>query len=614
MTTQLQAVRLLEDDFAEAMQRLYGVGNGLARLRAELEREVATAVAPPTPTPLQPQAAAPAVPVPPDAGAPAPDARQPAPVAAGSPTLRWWQREGAVVKTLVIAGAVVTLAGVTMLLALAVQQGWFGPVPRVVSGAALAVALIVGAHAVRAREASTGRHGAGPLAIAATGFAAAYLDIVAASTIYDLLPVWAGLTLAGAVAGTGLVLARRWDSQLLAVITVLGAAVLAPVLTGEASWVLSALLVVLAAATAPAQLGRAWPWLDLSRTLPVALVLLVGSAASAAGSADHRAHIALTALFAALAATTATRSVSREGDGVLATALAAVAAVPLLVAVGVEDDPTRTAGLTLVAAAYLVATVLAAGGRFLRISTHLRATLGAVGTFSLVLAVLSGAPEGHIATGLLLAAGGYLAVAGATRSRLALGLALSVSAVAAAAFIPHVVAIVDPSLAMADRPSTALLDSVLAGGAIGVFAWSVALSRGIPQAIRRAAVPLLWVGGLAATLTAAVSGGLLLGQGLDLTRAGFVAGHAVATLAWMCAAAWLLVRGLKRVKDAGLALRVGLVLAGVSVTKLFLFDLAALSGIWRVVAFIGTGLLLLATGAGYAKALERSRTTARPAL
>ena len=64
------------------------------------------------------------------------------------------------------------------------------------------------------------------------------------------------------------------------------------------------------------------------------------------------------------------------------------------------------------------------------------------------------------------------------------------------------------------------------------------------------------------------------------------------------------------VHDADLTLRTGLVLAGISVAKLFLFDLAATSGLVRSVAFIVIGLLLLAIGSRYAKAYEHSRLSA----
>jgi uncharacterized membrane protein len=50
------------------------------------------------------------------------------------------------------------------------------------------------------------------------------------------------------------------------------------------------------------------------------------------------------------------------------------------------------------------------------------------------------------------------------------------------------------------------------------------------------------------------------------------------------------------------ALRVtGLALVGAAVAKLVVFDLASLSGIPRVLAFLGAGLVLLAAGAPYAR-------------
>ena len=45
--TQRAAVSQLESDFADAMNRLYAVGNGLARLRSELDRADAAGGAPP---------------------------------------------------------------------------------------------------------------------------------------------------------------------------------------------------------------------------------------------------------------------------------------------------------------------------------------------------------------------------------------------------------------------------------------------------------------------------------------------------------------------------------------------------------------------------------------
>ena len=640
MTTQLQAVRHLEDEFAEAMSRLYAVGNDLARLRAAMDRESAAPAPPLTttrpaaaPGPQQPSGARPApqqpvvaLPAPVGQGAGvAPGALPPgAPLVAPGPAApplapaqgspggpaplpHWWQREGAVIKALVITGAVVTLAGVAMLLTYAMQQGWFGPQARVTGGALLAGALVWAAHRVRAHEARSGRGTAAPVAIAATGYAAAYLDVVATTTVYDYLAPVYGLLLAGLVAATGLLLARRWDSELLAVITVLGAALLGPVVADALSWEVSAFLVLLAAAAAPAQLGRSWPALDASRTIPVALLLLASIGAAAPGSSARWLLLGLAAAFAALGAGTALRRTADALESVLTTVLATAAAAPLLVSVGLLDRPGRTVAYVVAAAAYLSLTVLGGRGGLLRMTAHLRAALGAVGTLGLLLAIGSAAPDQHIGTGLLLAASGYLALAGATHSRLTLALGSGVAVTAAVAYLPRVASILVPSLAVA-HPEVTLVDSLLAAGMVAVLVWALAVVPAVPGEVRALAAPVAWVGGLTVTVATSVSAGVLLGRLLDLAQAGFVAGHAVATLAWMGAAVWLLGRGLARARDAGLALRVGLVLAALSVAKLFLFDLASLAGLWRVAAFIGTGLLLLVAGTGYARALERSRT------
>ncbi len=50
----------------------------------------------------------------------------------------------------------------------------------------------------------------------------------------------------------------------------------------------------------------------------------------------------------------------------------------------------------------------------------------------------------------------------------------------------------------------------------------------------------------------------------------------------------------------------GLVLVAAAIAKLFLFDLATLDGIFRVIVFIVTGLILLGLGAWYARALQEN--------
>jgi uncharacterized membrane protein len=80
-------------------------------------------------------------------------------------------------------------------------------------------------------------------------------------------------------------------------------------------------------------------------------------------------------------------------------------------------------------------------------------------------------------------------------------------------------------------------------------------------------------------------------------RTGFTAGHALVSVSWTVVALILLARGIHKP-----VLRIaGMVLVGVAVAKLVLFDLVALDGLARVAAFLGAGLVLLAAGTHYAR-------------
>ena len=129
-------------------------------------------------------------------------------------------KEGAGSRVLAWVGGGVTLLGVVLLLVLAVQRGWLGPLPRVLVGAAFGLALT--GTGVWLHRKPAGRTGA--FALAWTGIATLYLDAVAATTLYEYLPVVAGLAMGLAVTVGGLLVAVRWESPLLASAVVVGCA------------------------------------------------------------------------------------------------------------------------------------------------------------------------------------------------------------------------------------------------------------------------------------------------------------------------------------------------------------------------------------------------------
>ena len=139
---------------------------------------------------------------------------------------------------LAVAGVAVTLIGVVLLLVLAAQAGILRPEIRVGAGAVLAGALVGVAVWLYARPG--GRVGA--IALAATGIAAAYMDVIAVTTIYDWVSAPVGLVIAAVIGGGGLTLARRWDSQHLGLLVLVPLIVLAPIVTDGITMLLIAFM------------------------------------------------------------------------------------------------------------------------------------------------------------------------------------------------------------------------------------------------------------------------------------------------------------------------------------------------------------------------------------
>lgn len=688
MSTRAQ-IQQLEAEFADAMTRMYTVGNGLARLRSQLEREegygMPDAARPaPVPSPVARPAGPPAAPTGPAGpvqGQPAPAAspRPVAPVApsltkqapvlqsqmarpqpaAGqapavpppgtmgpwqppTPTVPWYRREGAVTRVLAIAGAVITMAGVAMFLVLAAQRGWFGPEARVAAGALLAVVLIglgvrSGRADLRERDAAEGTPdtagatpaavegapaavggtpaavrgaaasvGAASVALVATGVATAYLVVVAVTTGYGWVPTAPGLALAGVVALGGLHLARSWRSELLAVLVVLGAAVLAPVVAQGGGWVVTGYLAILCLAGWWASGDRTTPVLTLARVLPLTVALLVSSVAGG-GTVDDVGNLAIAGIALAATLLTSTLSVRRDPGDLAASIAVALLAVGLFAATTTFDNPARTLSLATASAVLLLTATTLGRGPVGPVASHLVVTTGTSGTVFAVLAVVAGAPTRFITTGLLLLAIVGLAVAGFTRSRVNLVLAAGVTLLGVVGWLQYPLTVAASVRTVRGDMAAALLDSIVLGGVIATGVWAMGQQRGLSRELRLAVRIIAWVLGLGASATALAAAGTLIGARLGDPSLGFTIGQAAATITWMLGAAWLLLHGLERSPDADLTLRTGLLLAAVSVAKLFLYDLSSLSGIVRSVAFIAVGLLLLAMGSRYAKAYERSR-------
>ena len=231
----------------------------------------------PTPTaPLAPNgspAAAPTLPAAPSAAVQR-TAAIPAPAGATGPPIPprtpWWQREEAVSRLLSIAGAGVFLIGISLLLLLAIQHGYLGPVTRVALGWFASAALVgIGVLVHRRRPTNPGS-----IALAGTGIAGGYLLLLAMTTIYGWLGVSAGLGLAGVVFAGGVLLTRRWSSEVLGVIVVFGVVALAPAVGADSPWIAAAFLVAVSLGAIVADPNLRWIVLRLARVVLPAVVLM----------------------------------------------------------------------------------------------------------------------------------------------------------------------------------------------------------------------------------------------------------------------------------------------------------------------------------------------------
>lgn len=496
-------------------------------------------------------------------------------------------------KLLAVAGVTVTLVGVVLLLVLAAQAGILRPQIRVAGGFVLS-AVLVGA-ACRLHGRPGGRTGA--IALAATGIAAAYLDIVAITAYYQWVPAAVGLVVAAVVGGAGLVAARRWDSEHLAVLVLVPLIGLAPVLTGDVDLLLIGFLLALSATALPIQLGKDWTGMFGARIAAATLPLL---AALVAGSGhDHRLLIggacAVAAILAVLSGLLVLPTSTRPGPIAL---LTAAGTVPVLAAGAVLD---RVSASMLAGALSLLMLVVVVAHRALRpVAVQVFGALSAVAALIAVTTYFHGSVLAPVLLGMAV----LIAIAG-RRSGVARWAAAGFGFAGGIVYLDYAApgTLITPTqLPVADTVAT-LVASLL------VIALVVAVARAyaVADSTDPANAPIL-----------AVAGGALIGYGVTAftvtagvaiggTGAGFLTGHMAATLCWITMAA-LLLRHALRLADRGArtwAIAAGLALTGAATAKLFLFDLGTLDGMFRVAAFIVAGLLLLGMGTGYARSLAQ---------
>lgn len=577
----------LSADFATISQQLARVSTDLTELDRLLAAPAWPQYVPPPHVPpphvpphhvpqyAPPQYAQPA-PTPPAAPPPAPLPKTP-------------RDEGWIGKVLAVAGVAVTLIGVVLLLVLAAQAGILRPEIRVAAGAALAAGLVAAAAWLYRR--AGGRTGA--IALAATGIAAAYMDVIAVTTIYGWASAPAGLVLAAIIGGGGLMIARRWNSEHLGLLVLVPLLVLAPVVVGGVSLLLVGFMLALSAASLPVQLGKDWLWLHAARIAAATLPLLVALAAVHVGDGHDGWLAGACGIAAVLAIGSALILLPHTANKAAMALLASAGAAPVLCA-GLAVDR--------VAAALMAAALAAALLTVLLVGRGLSSDAGIVGTIWAVLSAVSAliavllAFDGYIAGPVLLAMAVVVAVGGRSLA-VARWTALGFVVAGAAFYLSYAPpsSLAEPTDLTVPGAVSTLIGSLLLIGCAAAMLWSLATRDSVAWAAAAAVT-------VYAITTFTVTAGVLIG-GRD---GGFFGGHMAATICWIGLAAALFgyaARGAR--SQRSLPIGGGLALVAAAMTKLFVFDLGTLDGIFRVVVFIVVGLVLLGMGAGYARLLEK---------
>jgi uncharacterized membrane protein len=572
----------LSADFAAMSHQLARVSTDLSELERVLSERPGAAQPAPQPAPPYWPAQYGRVAAPPP---PRPAARPP-------------RDEGWIGKALAVAGVAVTLIGVVLLLVLAAQAGILRPEIRVGAGALLAVALVAVAGWLYARPG--GRVGA--IALAATGVAAAYIDVIAVTTIYDWVPAPLGLVIAAVIGGGGLTLARRWDSEHLALLVLVPLIVLAPVVTNGVTLLLVGFMLALSAASLPVQLGKDWIWMHAARTVAGTFPLLVALAGAHFGSRVDPWLLAGACGVAALLAIAGALILLPGTRNRVAMALVTVAGVLPVLSASVGVDRVVAALMAAALAAAMLAIVLI-GDRLAGVSGIVGQIWSALSAVSALIAVTV-VFDGRVAGPILLAMAVVVAVAG-RRDDIARWAAFGFAIVGGGLYLSDAPpsSLVRATVVGTPEAVSTLVASFLVAACAVVIVWSWVGRGGVDNEAVRA----MWAGCAAvivyAVTTFTVTAGVLIGGG----GRGFFAGHMAATICWIAMAAGLFVYAarLRARAERSLPIAGGLALVAAAMAKLFLFDLGTLDGIFRVVVFIVVGLVLLGMGAGYARMLAQ---------
>ncbi|MDP8911306.1 MAG: DUF2339 domain-containing protein [Actinomycetota bacterium] len=498
-------------------------------------------------------------------------------------------------RVLAWVGGSAVLLGLVFFLGMALRRGWIDETTRTVLAFLGSAALLGLGFWLHERK---GQTEAARVAVA-TAIAGLYATLVVATQLYDLVAAEIGLACAALVGGAATAIAVRWRSQVVGALGILGA-LLAPVLVdaGTSGTALAFMILALSSAVG-VLLWQRWDWLAL------------GAFAVSAPQLG-------TWLFD-----------SRPGLPLALGVLAAFWALFVVAAIGYElrfRTPERLPYSSWLLLLANVLVVAAAGYGFLTDEGHANGAIAwvvglalahiALGAFALRQAINREIGSLLVAVGLALSAiafadalGGPALVAGwAIHAALLAYLARRASGepeqfgsdadrlhAGALAYLGlalgHVLMFEAPLAALqegVDDLARAVTATAIVAVAAFVIARLVRARDPLPEALDAlAAGTLVYLGSITIVDTVGVH------ENGTPRQAGQVWLSAYWTVLGLVAMVAGLFRNEKRLRIGGLAL------LGVAAVKVFLYDLAELDELYRVLSFIALGLLLLAGAFAY---------------
>jgi uncharacterized membrane protein len=489
-------------------------------------------------------------------------------------------------RVLAWVGGIAVVIGVVLFVGLAVNRGWIDEPTRIVLAFVGSTALLVGGLVLYERKGQT----EAAVASVAAAIAALYATLAAATTLYDLVHPTAGLAVALLIGAVATGIAIRWDSWLIAALGIVGA-LLSPVLVdSDTSWAALGFVAVALLSATGVVLWRRWNWLA-----SIAFVVSAPQLLAWLGD-EHEEHLVV-----ALAV------------------LLGFWAIYVVAAAGYElRVPTQT--LRPASALLLLAdAALLAGAGW---------------------AALDSTGHGDLATAWVLAAAGLHVLLGgfSFRERMSAQIAGEIAAIGIGlSGVGLALALSGPALVVGWAAEAAILAWLghrtsdwrphLAGGAFLALAAFHTLSfEAQPEVLRDGADDLL-----RATIAVAAVGAAavfaadryrleppewrLVLQGLGAAAAVYLPSMVIVDVTasaeadpgqtpqvllsafWAITGLAAMVYGLVR-EDVRFRIG-GLVLLGLAVAKVFVYDLSELESIYRVLSFIAIGLLLLAGAYAY---------------